>query len=113
MIKFYHNAMCSKSREPKAILDSYKIKYETVEYLVTGLKKDELLSLARKLELKPSQFIRKGEKEFEGLENFSEDELIDAMVQHPKLLQRPIVVVEGSAIIGRPPENILKVLPPP
>ena len=113
MIKIYHNQKCSKSREAKAILDFKNINYESVDYLTAGLSKEEVIGLARMLDLKPSQFIRKSEKEFEGFENSNEEELIDAMTRFPKLLQRPIVVAEGKAVIGRPPEEILKVLPLP
>ena len=105
----YHNNRCSKSRCALAYLDDQKSEYEVVEYLKNPLNADQLKELLAQLGIPAAELIRKGEADFK--ENFkgkdlSEEEWIDAMVKYPKLIERPIIVKNGKAVIGRPTERI-------
>lgn len=109
----YHNPRCRKSRETLQLIQDAGIEPEVVEYLKTPPGKKELRDLISMLGIKPEQLIRKQEKEFK--ENYkgkvlSDSEWIDAMVEHPKLMERPIVVEGKKAILGRPPENVKELL---
>lgn len=113
MIKIYHNPRCSKSRDSFNLLTEEGAEFETVEYLKTPLLKEELVELLKKLDIPAKNLIRKGEKDFK--ENFkgkelSEDEWVDAMVQYPKLIERPIVVKGNRAVIGRPLDNVVDLI---
>jgi|SRR5690554_503261 len=112
-MKIYHNPRCSKSRTTLEILQEKGAEVEVVKYLESTPSVSELKEILRKLGMKAEDIIRKGEKEYK--ENFkgaslTEDEWIQAMVQYPKLIERPIVVKGDNAVIGRPPENVLKLL---
>lgn len=112
-MKIYHNPRCRKSRETLQLIQDAGIEPEVVEYLKTPPGKKELRDLISMLGIKPEQLIRKQEKEFK--ENYkgkvlSDSEWIDAMVEHPKLMERPIVVEGKKAILGRPPENVKELL---
>ena len=113
MIKIYHNNRCRKSREGLAILENSEHDYEVIQYLDHPPTADELKSILKKLNIKPLDLVRKNEKiwkeEFKN-EELSDAELIDIMCQNPKLIERPIVVSEKRAVIGRPPENIHTIL---
>ena len=105
----YHNSRCSKSRSAIAHLDDKKSDYEVVEYLKSPLNADQIAELLSQLGIPASELIRKGEADFK--ENFkgkdlNEKEWIDAMVKYPKLIERPIIVKNGKAVIGRPTERI-------
>jgi arsenate reductase len=105
----YHNTRCSKSRCALTYLDDKKFDYEVVEYLKEPLNADQLKELLVQLEIPAAELIRKGEPDFK--DNFkgkelSEDKWIDAMVKYPKLIERPIIVRNGKAVIGRPTERI-------
>ena len=105
----YHNNRCSKSRCALAYLDEKNATYTVVEYLKDPLNADQLKSLLAQLDIPAADLIRKGEAAYK--ENFkgkdlSEDEWIDAMVEYPKLIERPIIVKNGKAVIGRPTERI-------
>jgi arsenate reductase len=105
----YHNNRCSKSRCAIAHLDEKNADYEVIEYLKNPLTASELTEVLRQLDIPAIELIRKGEKDFK--ENFkgkdlSEQEWIDAMVNYPKLIERPIIVKNGKAVIGRPTERI-------
>ena len=109
----YHNPRCTKSRATLALLESHGIEPEVIEYLQTPPNESELKTLLRKLKLKPGELIRKGEdiyKETFGDTLPADSKLIAAMVQHPVLIERPIVVKGEKAVIGRPPENVLTLL---
>jgi len=98
-----------------SILEENGVKPDVVEYLKDTPSKAELKRILSLLGMKPRDLMRKGEAEFkeQGLadETLSEDALIDAMLQTPKLIERPIVVVDGKkAVIGRPPENVLTII---
>lgn len=112
-MKIYHNSRCSKSRDSYNLLIEKGIDFETVEYLKNPLNKKELVELLKKLNIPASELIRKGEADYK--ENFKGKELteaqwIDAMVQYPKLIERPIVVKGNKAVIGRPIEKVIELL---
>jgi arsenate reductase (glutaredoxin) len=113
MITIYHNNRCTKSRSALAALENCGKAFEVVYYLETPPNKSELEGIIGKLGIKPLELIRKGEKVF--VENYkgknlTNEEWIDAMVTHPILIERPIVVSENKAIIARPTEKIKEIL---
>ena len=113
MIKIYHNNRCSKSRYGLQILEDSGKDFEVVKYLEDVPSVDELTDLIKLLGITPLQLIRKGEaiwKENFKTQNLSDSELIVAMVKHPKLIERPIVINGDKAVIGRPPELILDII---
>ena len=109
-MKIYHNPRCSKSRQTLTLIQENGITPEIIEYLNSPISTSELESLLEMLNIKPIQMVRKGEQiwkeNFKG-KDLSDDEIVHAMVEYPKLIERPIVVGKGQAIIGRPPENVL------
>lgn len=113
MIKIYHNPRCSKSRQGLDLLTAKGLEFETVKYLENPPSQEELEAILKKLAIKPIELIRKGEKiwkeNFKGKELTDED-LIAAMVQYPKLIERPIIIVGDKAVIGRPLEKIETIL---
>ena len=110
----YHNPNWSKSRKSVEILDNSGIDYNIIKYLVDTPSKEQIKNIAKMLNMKPKEFIRKGEKDFK--ENnlasiIDNDELlIEKMIEFPKIIERPIIIIEAKAVIGRPPENILEIL---
>ena len=113
-IIIYHNPKCSKSRKALEIIKSKKIEPTIILYLVNKISKTEVENLLSKLGLSIRDILRKGENEYKKNnlknENLSDDKLIEFLIKFPKLLQRPIVVKNSKAVIGRPPENILNLL---
>ena len=113
-IIIYHNPKCSKSRKALEIIKSKNIEPTIILYLVNKLSKIEVENLLSKLGLSIRDILRKGEDEYKNNnlknENLSDDKLIEFLIKFPKLLQRPIVVKNSKAVIGRPPENILNLL---
>ncbi len=112
-MKIFHNPRCSKSRNTLAILEEKGANPEIVLYLKTPPTKDELQSLLKKLEMRPFDLIRKGEqiyKENYKGKDFTDEEWIGILLEHPKLIERPIVVKDNKAVIGRPPEKVLELL---
>lgn len=112
-MKIYHNSRCSKSRDSFNLLIEKGIEFETIEYLKTPLTKEELRELLDKLNIPAKDLIRKGEKDFK--ENFkgkelSEEQWVDAMLEYPKLIERPIVVKGDKAVIGRPIEKVIDLI---
>ena len=112
-MKIYHNNRCSKSRDSFNLLTEKGIDFETIEYLKTPLNKEEIEALLKKLAIPAKDLIRKGEADFKA--NFkgkelTEAEWIDAMVNYPKLIERPIVVKGDKAVIGRPIENVMELI---
>ncbi|RFC53600.1 arsenate reductase (glutaredoxin) [Brumimicrobium aurantiacum] len=112
-MKIYHNPRCSKSRNALQILEEKGADVEVVKYLDDTPSKTELKALLGKLGMKAEEIVRKGEKDYK--ENFkgkslSDDEWIDAFIQYPKLIERPIFVNGDKAVVGRPPENVLELL---
>ncbi len=110
----YHNPRCSKSRQTLEILTKQNVDTEIVLYLETPPSTEEVTSILQKLGLSSRDIIRKGEEEYKLLnikdQSLTENELIAFMSKNPKLIERPIVVKDDKAIIGRPPENVLSLL---
>jgi arsenate reductase len=110
----YHNPRCSKSRQTLELVKQHHPKVEVVEYLKTPPDRDSLIQILAHLQMEPRQLMRKGEVEYTelGLDNpqLSRDDLVDAMLAHPKLIERPIVVRGNKAALGRPPESVLEIL---
>ena len=113
MIKIYHNPRCKKSREGLAILEKSNKKFEIVRYLDDIPSAETLSEMIKLLKITPIQLIRKTEsiwkERFKGKE-MSDAEIIEAMISNPKLIERPIVINNNKAVIGRPPENIISIL---
>lgn len=114
-VTILHNPRCSKSRQALALLNDKGVEPKIVEYLESPPSAEELKAILEKLGLGPRDIIRKGEKIFKQLElgdaSLSDTALITAMVEHPILIERPIVVNGEKAALGRPPENVLNILP--
>lgn len=113
MIKIYHNPRCGKSREGLAILQESKLPFEIVNYLENPLSKDELTDIIKLLGIPPIDLVRKKEtiwKENYKGKKLSDSEIIAAMIENPKLIERPIVINNNKAVIGRPPELIKPIL---
>jgi arsenate reductase len=112
-ITIYHNPRCTKSRETLALLEEHGVKPRIVEYLKTPPTAAELKTLVAALSMKPEQLVRKGEDvyktEYAG-KTLTDAQWIAALARHPILIERPIVVKGSQALLGRPPENVLKLL---
>ncbi len=114
-VTIYHNPRCSKSRQTLQILQERGIEPEVVKYLETPPTEEELRRIIRMLGLSSArELMRRKEKEYRelGLDDpeKTEDELIAAMVAHPRLIERPIVIRDGKAALGRPPEKVIDIL---
>jgi len=113
-IRIFHNPRCSKSRATLAALQERGIEPEITLYLENPPDAGELRSILKKLGLTARELMRKGEAEYreQGLadEALTEDELIAAMVANPRLIERPIVLANGRAAIGRPLESVIEIL---
>ena len=113
-VTIYHNPKCSKSRQTLNLLNDQGIEPTIIEYLKTPPSKEELTKILAKLRLKPRDVIRKKEDAYAVCQledmSFSDAEIIDFMVKHPILIERPIVLANNKAAIGRPPENVLEIL---
>lgn len=113
MIKIYHNPRCSKSRAGVQFLKEKNVEFEIVEYLKNQLDYHALKEIIEILEIQPIDLVRTNENIWkENYKNLSlsDDEIIQAMVENPRLIERPIVVRNNQAVIGRPTENINKIL---
>ncbi len=114
-IILYHNPRCSKSRQTLQLIEERGVKATVVEYLKTPPSHQQIDSLLRGLEMEPRELMRQKEAEYTELgltdQSLSRDQLIDAMVHNPKLIERPILVAGDQIAIGRPPENVLTILP--
>jgi len=113
-VTIYHNPRCSKSRSTLQLLEEKQVAPQIVKYLETPPSREQLVELLEMLGMQPRELLRKGEQAYKemGLKdtNLSDDQLIDAMLQEPKLIERPIVVHNGKARVGRPPEAVLDIL---
>ncbi len=113
-ISIYHNPRCSKSRQALKLLEEKGVQPEIVKYLDTPPDHATLARILKMLGLEPRELMRKKEKEYKELElsdqQLTREQLIDAMVAHPQLIERPIVIKDGKAALGRPPESVLAVL---
>jgi arsenate reductase len=113
LIQIFHNGRCSKSRETLALLQERGLQPEIINYLEDGLDPETIAQLCAALGCRPGVILRRREDAYEehGLSETSSDEaIVAALVAAPILLQRPIVIIDGRAVIGRPPENILELL---
>ena len=113
-VTIYHNPRCSKSRATLALLEENGVTPEIVEYLETPPSKAELSTILDRLGMQPRELMRKKEEPYKALnladESLDRDALIDAMIENPILIERPVVVNEGKYALGRPPENVLRIL---
>lgn len=113
MMKIFHNPRCSKSRQGLQILEESNIDFEIVKYLDTPLTTAELKDIIDKLAIPPIKLVRKGEsiwkENFKG-KTLSDTEIIQAMCDYPKLIERPIVIANEKAVIGRPPSLIIDLI---
>jgi arsenate reductase len=113
MLTIYHNNRCAKSREGVCFLENLKKPFETIHYLEKTITYIELETILKKLKIKPIELVRTKEKEW--IENFkgkvlTDNQIIEAMLQFPKLIERPIVINSEKAIIARPTELINTIL---
>jgi arsenate reductase len=109
----YHNPRCSKSRETLALLESSGVRPKIVKYLETPPSAAELKTLTAQLGIAPAELVRKSEDVYKthyAGKTLTDAQWIDAMVKHPVLIERPIVVKGKTAVLGRPPENVKKLL---
>ena len=113
-IQIYHNPRCSKSRQTLALLTEQGIQPEVVEYLKTPPTEQTLRIILEQLNMTARDLLRTGEAVYKELKlsdkSISDQELISAMCKYPKLIERPIVIHDGKAKIGRPPEAVLEIL---
>lgn len=113
MIQIYHNSRCGKSRECLAFLEDSGKEFEVIKYLENVPTLDELKSIIEKLNIKPIELVRQKEKiwieKYKG-KNLSDEEIIQAMISNPILIERPIIVNGNKAVIARPLENALTIL---
>ena len=108
-MKIYHNPRCRKSREGLAILEEARVEHEIIDYLNNPPSEEEIRELLSKLNMDAIELVGQNEavwkEKFKG-RDLSSEEIIRAMADHPKLIERPIVVEGNKAVIGRPPEKI-------
>lgn len=110
--RIYHNPRCSKSRQALELLRGNGIEPEVIEYLKTPPSEKQLKTLLQKLGIEASELVRKGEQVFKDDyrgKDLSNSDWINAMVEHPKLMERPIIETEDKAVVGRPPELALSI----
>lgn len=113
-VQIMHNPRCSKSRTTLQLLRDNNVEPEIILYLETPPDAEMLTSILAKLDMQPRDSMRKGQKEYKKMEldneQLSDEQLIAAMIEAPILIERPIVLANGKARIGRPPESVLKIL---
>lgn len=112
-VTIWHNPRCSKSRNAVALLEENGIDAEIVRYLDTPPSKEELAAVLKMLGITARELMRTKEEIYKTLnlaEENNEDRLIAAMIENPKLIERPIIIKDGKAVIGRPIENIIDLL---
>jgi len=113
-VTIYHNPRCAKSRQTLDLIRDHGVEPEIIEYLKDTPDKSELARLAKQLGLTPRELLRTKEPEYRKLKldnpKLSDAALLAAMVKHPKLIERPIVVKGKKAVLGRPPENVLALI---
>ena len=113
-ITIYHNPKCSKSRQTLKLLEEQATDIDVIEYLKNPPAVKKLKEILSLLKIPPRELIRKKETEYKELmlsnSNLSDKDLIESMVKHPILIERPIVLANGKAALGRPPENILNII---
>ncbi|WP_421780113.1 arsenate reductase (glutaredoxin), partial [Kiloniella litopenaei] len=111
MVKILHNSRCSKSRQTLNILEDQGCEVTIIEYLKGAITESQLKDILQQLEMAPRDLLRKGEKIYKELNlsdtGLNDENLIKAMIEHPILIERPIVISSKGARIGRPPESVL------
>ena len=112
-LKIYHNSRCRKSRETLQIIQQRGLNPDIIQYLNDPPNKEELKNILEILNYKPIELVRTNEEVWK--RNFknktlSENDVINAMIDYPKLIERPIIINKNKAVVGRPPENVLKIL---
>ena len=108
-IKVYHNNRCSKSRQALALVNTISADVEIIDYINQRVEKKDFLQVIKALEISPNELLRKGESDYKVHikgKNLNEEQIIDLMLEYPKLIERPIVICEGKAIVARPPELV-------
>lgn len=112
-MKLFHNARCSKSRQGLAILQETNQNFEIVEYLKHPISEVEIKDILKKLNIEPLDLVRKNESiwkdKFKG-KSMTNEQVIRAMYEYPKLIERPIFINGDKAVIGRPPEKIISII---
>ena len=113
MLTIYHNPRCRKSRETLELIKNKGLAPKIIEYLNEPPSESEMKDILSKLDIQPEELLRKTESiykdQFKG-KDLSGDEWIKVMIKNPKLIERPIVINKEKAVIGRPPENVLKII---
>ena len=113
-VEIYYNPRCSKSRQTLQLLQDHGVEPDIVEYLKTPPQRETLVQILDMLGMEPRDLMRKKEPEYKQNNladpTLSREQLIDAMITHPKLIERPIVIKNGKAAIGRPPERVLEII---
>lgn len=113
-LTLYHNPRCSKSRSALELLEARGLNPTVIRYLETPPSAAELKKILARLGISPRQLLRSGEDEYKTLNladpALTDEAIIDAMVAHPRLIERPILVAGNAAVIGRPPEKVLELL---
>ena len=113
-VVIFHNPRCTKSRQALQLLQEQGVEPDVVEYLQNPPSKSRLKQILKMLGMKPRDLMRRQEKEYKELgldnESLTQEQLITAMVENPKLIERPIVISDKGIALGRPPENVKKIL---
>jgi arsenate reductase len=112
-VTIYHNPRCSKSRNTLALLEENGVSPDIVLYLETPPDRKQIGNLLSMLGMSAGELVRRGEQDYKacGLDrNSTDEEIVNAMATHPKLIERPIVVKGKKAVLGRPPENVLELI---
>ena len=112
-ITIWHNPRCSKSREALALLEQNGVESEVVKYLEDAPTKKQIQEVLKMLGISARELMRTKESIYKelGLKDVEDEQkLIEAMAEHPKLIERPVVIKDGKAIIGRPPQKVLEIL---
>ena len=109
MLTIFHNPRCKKSREALQYLEAKGYPIEIVRYLDTPFQKDNLKEILNKIRIRPSEVVRKNEAQWKAFENrneLSEEQILEALVKYPKLIERPLVMDSQSGVLARPLENL-------
>lgn len=112
-IQIWHNPRCSKSRNALNLLEEKGIEAKVVKYLEETPSKEEITNVLKMLGISAKELLRKGEDEYKSLnlkDETNEDKVIEAMVNHPRLIERPVIIKDGKAVIARPIENLEELL---
>lgn len=112
-IIIYHNPRWKKSRESVKILEKEKVSFRIIEYLKNKISRTEIDNILNILDISIEDLLRKNELEFKSIsddDKKNKNKLIELILNHPKVMQRPVIINDKKGVIGRPPENIYKIL---